>query len=270
MTDQHTRPSRDIDPFTVIDTEGARFAAVLAGCDLDAPVPTCPGWSGRDLLKHVIEVHDFWAAVVGDGLMGDAVGDYEDKRAPIDGDADELLRQREEATGRLVAALRKRQPDEEAWSWFEPDQTVDFSRRMQTQEITLHRVDAELTAGVELSPIADDVAAAGVDHVLDVMLEWVPDSAEITPTGVIELRATDTGESWLLELYRWNGTAWGSEFRDQIGGRRAPAGAEPVALVAGPVQQLDLTIWSRPSEVEQSGDEAALAELRALLEFGIQ
>lgn len=268
MTDLST--AQAFDPYLVIDTEGARIGEVLSRIDLDSPVPTCPGWSARDLLKHVIEVHDFWAAVIGDGLMGEAVGAYEESRQPLTDDADELLREREEATGRLVAALRRRDASETAWSWFDADQTVGFSLRMQPQEATMHRVDAEVTAGVEVSPIADEVASAGIDHVLDVMLNWVPDSAEITPGGVVELRATDTGERWYLELYRWSGTAWGQTFENQIGGRRAGEGAEPVALVAGPVQELDLLIWSRPASVERSGDEAALAELQALIDFGIQ
>lgn len=273
MTNDPT--AQPFDPYLVIDTEGARIGEVLSRIDLDSPVPTCPDWTARDLLKHVIEVHDFWAAVVGDQLMGEAVGAYEESRPPIEGDADDLPRQREEATGRLVAALRRRDASEPAWSWFGPDQTVGFSLRMQPQEATMHRVDAELTAGVEVSPIADEVASAGIDHVLDVMLNWVPESAQITPGGVVELRATDTGERWLLELFRWSGSAWGQDFENQIGGRRATAAqadgtAEPVAWVTGPVQELDLLVWSRPASVERSGDEGVLADLQALGDFGIQ
>jgi uncharacterized protein (TIGR03083 family) len=258
------------DPLAVVDAEAARFADVLQGIDPDTPVPTCPGWTARDLLKHLIEVHDFWAAVIGDQLMGEEVDAYEKSRPAFTDDVDELFRQREEATGRLLVALRKREPQEEAWSWFAPDQTVGFTRRMQTHEATMHRVDAEVAAGRAVSPISDEVAAGGVDHVLDVMLNWVPDSAEVTPGPVVELRAADTGQRWLLELYRWSGQAWGQEFADQIGGRRAAGEAAPAAVVSGPVAQLDLFVWSRPATVEQSGDEHALAELTALREFGIQ
>lgn len=52
------------------------------------------------------------------------------------------------------------------------DQTVGFTRRMQTYEATMHRVDAELTAGLPVGPIAPDVAASAVDHAIDVMWGW--------------------------------------------------------------------------------------------------
>lgn len=258
------------DPLVVVDSEAARFAEVLQGTDLDRAVPSCPGWSARDLLKHLIEVHDFWGAVIGDRLEGDAVGDYEQSREPFTDDADELFRLRAEATGRLVAALSKRDPGEAAWSWFDADQTVDFTRRMQTHEATMHRVDAELAAGVAVSPIDDSVASAGIDHVLDVMLAWVPDDADITPGAIIDLRATDTGETKQLELYRWSGEAWGQTFENQIGGRRPAAPGQAAATVSGPAAQLDLLVWGRPATVERAGDQAALDELQALLDFGLQ
>src|SRR5258708_14679634 len=41
--------------------EGGMLAAAAARTDLDAPVPTCPDWRLRDLLRHVGGVHR-WAA----------------------------------------------------------------------------------------------------------------------------------------------------------------------------------------------------------------
>ena len=36
---------------------------------------------------------------------------------------------------------------------------------MQTHEATMHRVDAELAAGLPIGPINPEVAADGIDHV---------------------------------------------------------------------------------------------------------
>ena len=41
--------------------EGKRFADSAERVDLDAMVPTCPGWTVRDLVRHLGEIH-LWAA----------------------------------------------------------------------------------------------------------------------------------------------------------------------------------------------------------------
>src|SRR5271157_6115167 len=43
--------------------EGTRLAAVAAAAGLDAPVPSCPGWLVRDLVRHQGGVHR-WATEV--------------------------------------------------------------------------------------------------------------------------------------------------------------------------------------------------------------
>lgn len=56
---------------------------------------------------------------------------------------------RERATTELVSQLNALDDSQPRWSWWEPDQTVGFTRRMQTYEATMHRVDAELIAGLD-------------------------------------------------------------------------------------------------------------------------
>ena len=46
---------------TAIGREGARLAEAAALAGLDAPVPWCPGWDVRELLRHLSEIH-LWAA----------------------------------------------------------------------------------------------------------------------------------------------------------------------------------------------------------------
>lgn len=203
-----------------IAAEADRFAAALDGIDPSTPVPTCPDWAAGDLLKHLTEVHQFWAAVIGDRLTGAAVGEFEENRPQLSDDPAEMQGLRRRATADLLAALESRVPDEEAWSWSEADQSVDFTWRMQTHEATMHRVDAELTAGEEISPIDPQVAGEGIDHVLDVMWNWAPEDAERTVGGVVELRATDSGRTWQVSAVRWTGQAWGQTFTDQPTGAR--------------------------------------------------
>ena len=261
--------SRMIDRRRHIHDESDRFGVVLAGTDPGNRVPTCPDWNAADLLRHLAQVHQFWAAVIGDQLDETAVGQFEKSRPALPEDPALLLDLRREATADLLAALSRRDPSDKAWSWFPADQTVDFTWRMQTHEATMHRVDAELTAGLPVSPIDQAVAADGVDHMVDVMWAWVPAGVERRITGTIELKATDTGQSWLVHTFRWSGEAWGQTFEDQVGGMRAQAG-EPEATVRGTAEDLDLLVWTRADRaIVRSGDEAALDELQAILDGGV-
>lgn len=270
-------PADMIDRAAHIRQESDRFAAVLAATDPNKAVPTCPGWTALDLLGHLTEVHLFWAAVIGRRLMGPQVGDYETNRPPLPTSVSELLAARAAATDDLLRALATRDPAEPAWSWFPPDQTVGFTWRMQTHEATIHRVDAELTAGVPVTPLPAPVAAEGIDHVLDVMWNWVPPDVERRATGVLSLYASDTGTSWPVGTYRWSGSAWGQDFVCAPGAGRGPAGAQHAggadATVTGTTADLDLLLWGRAhpgTAIERTGDPQVLAELQAVLDQGIQ
>ena len=256
-----------------IDAEADRFAAALAASDPQARVPTCPGWTALDLLAHLTEVHQFWAAVIGDRLTGAAVGAYEENRASLPTDPALLQELRRRATADLLTALEARDPAEEAWSWFGPDQSVGFTWRMQTHEATMHRVDAELTAGEAISPIEEAVAVDGIDHMIDVMWAWAPADARCRATGTVALHATDTDRSWQLETFRWSGEAWGQTFVDQPGCRRTGGtpGAAADAVVSGRSEDLDLLVWTRADRgVARAGDPAVLAEFQAVLDAGVQ
>ncbi|MCW2529411.1 MAG: hypothetical protein JWM76_4271 [Pseudonocardiales bacterium] len=253
-----------------IQDESDRFGAVLAGCDSMRGVPTCPEWTAVDLLSHLVTVQRFWAVVIGDRLTGAAVADYERSRPPLPEDPTTLQALRGQATTDLLTALGSRDASEPAWSWFTGDQTVGFTWRMQTHEATMHRVDAELTAGLPISPIATEVAEDGVDHVVDVMWAWAPPDAERRYTGIVELAATDSARRWLVRTFRWSAQAWGQDFTDQIGCEPVDRG-EPDATVCGTTQDLDLLVWSRADrKITRSGNEMVLGEWQAMLNDGIR
>src|SRR5664279_2487345 len=51
-----------------LEAEGIRLTQASQQAGLDAAVPSCPGWTVRDLLTHLGGVHRWAAAVVGGGL----------------------------------------------------------------------------------------------------------------------------------------------------------------------------------------------------------
>lgn len=253
-----------------IQDESDRFGIVLATTDPANRVPTCPDWTAVDLLKHLTGVHQFWATVIGNRLTASEIAEFEKRRPALPDDPVQLQQLRQEATVALLTALTSRDPTEEAWSWFPPDQTVAFTWRMQTHEATMHRVDAELAAGLPIGPISPEVAADGIDHAVNVMWAWAPAQAERRVTGTIELKATDTGQRWLVKTIRWSGQAWGQTFNNQIGCQGADGG-EAQATVAGSAENLDLLVWTRADRsIVRTGEQHALTEFEAMLDGGIQ
>jgi len=257
-----------MDRLAVITAESDRFAAVLAECAADARVPSCPDWDARDLLWHLTGVHHFWTGVLSTGAK-----EEKDLHALVIQDRpdslDDLLAARARATAGLLEQLRAHDDAETAWSWFEADQSVGFTRRMQTYEATLHRVDAEQAAGLQVTTLDPEVAAGAVDHAVDVMWwGWAPEGATYEAQSVVELVATDTGQRWLVQLGRLVGESDGKRF-DLPRAGRAESGT-PLATVSAPAHDLALWAWTRGDRVGIDGDETAVKEVAALNAHGIQ
>jgi len=250
-----------MDAVEIIRAETQRFAEVLAATAPDTCCPTCPDWSASDLLWHLTSVHLFWAGVLGrDARTESDIAAVEQSKPDRPSATPDLLVLREQATDALLEQLGRLDDAEPRWSWWPPDQTVGFTRRMQIHEATMHRVDAELAAGVPISSIAPDVAAGAVDHAVDVMWGWPPDGAGYQAHAVVEFAATDVDRRWLVEVGR-------SKFGPRA--LRATAG-EPTATVSAPAGDLALWAWTRGGAVEIAGDDASVAALDAVVTNGMQ
>ncbi len=268
---QTTRPTLTHDQYVaVVREESERLLAVLRGVDLAARVPTCAGWTAGDLLWHVGEVQHRWADVVASGRPMDELPEPERP-----GDADLLAFAATSGTS-LVTALAGRGPAQSCWSWHEEGGTVGWVARRQAHEALVHRVDAELTAGLAVTPPSVALAADGVDELLHVMVDGVPAWGVLTPDGVrVRLECTNADAGWELALGRFTGTGpeSGRTFdldaaavRDVVGGADdGTAGADLV--VRGSAWDLDRWLWGRgdADALEAVGDGALLERLRALL-----
>jgi uncharacterized protein (TIGR03083 family) len=259
-----------VDRIAIIRTEAERLADVLAAAAPDARCPTCPDWSAADLLWHLTEVHFFWAGVLSQDVRTEAdLAAVEQAKPERPADMADLLALRDRATTALLQQLGRLDDAEPRWSWWAPDQTVGFTRRMQTYEATMHRVDAELTAGLLIGEIDGAVAAGAVDHAVDVMWGWRPQGAVYEALEVVEFVASDVDRRWLVEVGRWTGA--GTEPGTEVDGpmaRRASTG-EPTATVSAPVGDLALWAWGRGGTVTTSGAAASIAALDAVLANGM-
>ena len=259
-----------MDRLEVIASQSERFAEVLADTDPARRCPTCPDWCASDLLWHLTEVHFFWAEILSRRVLSDTeVPAVERAKPDRPTETSDLLRLRTQATNALLDQLNQRADPEPCWSWWPPDQTVGFTRRMQTYEATMHRVDAELTAGLPVSPVATDVAAGAVDHAVDVMWGWKPDDAELNAQCVAEFTPTDTRDRWLVDVGYWTAASESGERTPVPVASRATAGS-PTVTVTAPVEHLALWTWTRGGTVTTSGQPASVAALNSLIAHGMQ
>jgi len=250
-----------MDRIAIIRSEAQRLADVLAETDPAARCPTCPDWSAADLLWHLTEVHFFWAGVLERNARTESDLATVEQVKPVRPSAmADLLVLREQATSALLGQLDRLDDNEPRWSWWPPEQTVGFTRRMQTHEATFHRVDAEWAAGVPISSIAPEVAVDAVDHAVDVMWGWLPDGARYEAHAAVELVPTDINRRWLVEVGQTS-----------VGSPRAvrATDAAATASVIAPVVDLALWAWTRGGSVEIAGEQASIAALDALVGNGM-
>lgn len=264
-----------IEPTAVIARETQRLADLLSDCPPDAPVPTCPGWTAADLLWHLSTVHRFWGIVLREDPSSEQAESLAADQPEQPATVAEILPLRAQWTAELCSQLDALDDATPRWSWYAFDQSVGFTRRMQLSEATMHRVDAELTAGQPVTPMEPELARAVVRHAVEVMYDlaafeaWLPTGGETTTHGVVALEADDSEDRWLAEVrsYTWTDGEGGSQVQ---WGLAVVEGVEADATVRGRLDELARWIWTRPGEVQTSGDAKTLDALLALHEAGIQ
>jgi uncharacterized protein (TIGR03083 family) len=177
------------DTLEAIRGDSSRFTLAVEGNDLSAPVPSCPGWSVRDLIEHLGEVQRFWA----DNVRAGDAGEPSRYDHPIPGSDDELVRWMRASTEELLGALGDSSEGAPCWTWWNAPRTCGAVARHQVQEAAVHRWDAEAAVG-DASPIDAAAADDGVAEFLEIMLG----STASTMPGSVSLVADDTGGEWIV------------------------------------------------------------------------
>jgi uncharacterized protein (TIGR03083 family) len=168
----------------------------VAGAAADARVPSCPDWTGDDLVRHVAEVYRHKTETMRHGRYP----------LPPDFGDEPPVASLDRTYNALIAEFAARKPDEWSLTWYEPDQTVGFWMRRMAQETVIHRIDAELAAGVPHAPIPVDLAVDGIDEVLVRFLgyESVESAEEFGPHLSDDegrtVRVDTAAASWSIQL----------------------------------------------------------------------
>jgi uncharacterized protein (TIGR03083 family) len=243
-------------------SEGELLAGAAERAGLDAPVPACPGWCVRDLLKHVGYVHR-WAA----GYVREQHAKWVDRASEAailaggPGD-DELPGWFREGHASLVRVLEAADPDMTCWTFLDAPSSVAFWARRQAHETAIHRVDAEQAAAgartpgtADGAPFAPRFAADGIDELI---MGFVGRNAK---------RGSWDGPPGILAIHSDDGAGATADWRvvaEQghlaVARETGPADCD----VTGPAADLYLLLWNRRGTdgLGVHGDGSLLADFR--------
>lgn len=260
-----------IDFTEVLAANSNRFREVLAGVPAATRVPSCPDWAADDLLWHLTEVQSFWLTIVDQGLQTDEeVGAVTAPGRPVTPDAAIALF--EKVSFHLAMKLGVVGDDVPAWTWT-ANRTVGWVRRRQAHEALMHRVDAELTAGLP-SEIDPELAEDGVDEVLTQFGSEPPAWGAFDPSGLlVEVRSVPTGRAGHVRLGRFRGVDPSGQMHDEPDYQpvRQPDGPAD-SVLEGPPAELLLWMWGRSegTGISVTGDQSAREALREAIAANTQ
>lgn len=233
-----------MDWIDVVEREG-RALSVAARHDLQAPVPTCPGWLVTDLLAHTSGSQRSAEAILREDRQGFL--SKEEMAAPSAKELDWY----EAGLAALLEAMRATDPAAPRWTFAGPGEAAFWFRR-QAHETTIHRIDAETATG-RPGPVDAALASDGVDEALAVFLRVL--AGRVTSSGTVHLHATDVEGEWLVAL--------------APGSVEVTTGhAKGDAAVRGPAEQLLRWVWGRPHDgLEVFGDAELASHLQAAMKI---
>lgn len=228
--------------------EGTLLADTVARAELDTPVPTCPGWRLRDLVRHLGGVHRWAASYVAEAHTEH--GDDDEKFMLLYPEDTALLDWFRDGHATLVAALSAAPADLECWHFLRAPSPLAFWARRQAHETAMHRADAEDACGA-ITPYKRDFAADGLDELFTGFFARRHGRLRFDPARTLAVLPTDVDDGWLLTMGPERLTTTRS--RD-----------DGDCSVAGAASDLYLYFWNRrgTDSLRIHGDDTILAAWR--------
>ena len=232
---------------TAVGQEAKLFAQAAEQGGFDVDIATCPGWTMRDLVRHLIEIHLWAAAHVAQPHDKPWVDDLAELTAfwpdlavfwPNDKD---LVDRYLDTNANLVNALESAPLDVESFTFLPAPSPLAMWARRQAHETAVHRFDAENAAGIT-SEFNPQFAADGID---ELVAAFAPRRNEfpIESDQTMLVHAQDTNDAWRVTM--------GPEGITTIRGD-GPANV----TLTGDASDLYLVLWNRTddSNITITGD----------------
>jgi uncharacterized protein (TIGR03083 family) len=234
----------------VLPPETTLFAEAADEAGLDAPVPTCPGWTVNDLVLHIGEVHRWATAAIAAKAtkLSEIPGDSRGPLPEPDDTVDWLRRGADTLRQTLEAADPS--VDYAAFLTDPPTPRLLFWARRQALETTVHRVDAE-SAVNRCTPVAQDIALDGIDEFLTGFIPRSRTPLRADSPHCLQIAPDYSDQRWTVSI--------SSEM--PVTERRA---TDADCIVSGPASDLYLALWNRAplDSLKIEGDRAAIDLLR--------
>lgn len=243
---------------TALRADGAAFLhAVSEPGVLAAGVPSCPGWTVADLVRHLGAVYRRYRLNSGNGNPDQPWPPFIVPDEAPQGDDSAVVGWYSGELAQLDAHLEALDPDAPAWNWAPQAKTAGFWHRRAAHETAVHRWDAQLSTSLA-EPLESKLAGDTVAEVLDTFL---PAGRRRTPSdlsGLVQLIATDLGQEWYVRL-RGDGVAL-LDTDTLLDDDSHPARS----TASGTASDLALFLWGRVNVdvVETAGDSELLKALR--------
>lgn len=232
-----------------VEAEVTHFVDVVRGVDPATPVPSCPGWTIADLVKHHGSSQRRAEYVVRHSRQEPVLS--QDCRADLPDDPADYAAWFAVGTQPLIATLRAADPNTPVWT-NGVDQHVRYWARRILYEAIVHRADAELALGRE-PRIQSRLAADGIEEFLTNIqcFSWVAENLRALDADgdTLHFHSTDYEGEWIITLN-------GGTFTWERGHKRA------TVAVRGTASDLLLLTYGRlpASRFTVMGDDQLLAQ----------
>jgi uncharacterized protein (TIGR03083 family) len=183
----------------VLRSAGQSLGDTAERAELTATVPTCPGWTVRDLLLHVSGVHR-WAATI----VGEARTEPISLEQPHDifddlPDDDGLLDWYRAGHTDLVKALEQAPDTLACWTFLPARSPLTMWARRQAHETTIHRGDVEAAANLPPT-VAPEVAIDGIDELLTCFVSGRSRRPRAKTESTVHVQVPEADAHWLIRI----------------------------------------------------------------------
>lgn len=245
-------------------SENDRLADLARETDPQTPIPSCPGWTLTELVKHVGRGHRWASTMVADRMSTPLDPKAVPGGKPPEGGADRWLR---DSAQTVLDSVDATGADVPVWTFVGPKPAQWWIRR-RLHEATVHGADLALALGREVD-MAPEIAADGLSEWLALWQvtgrgEGSTEPPLLADGHTVGLHATDTA---LGDDADW--TIRPSD--DGIDVDRAPGAGTAAVTVDGTIVDVFLMMLRRVAtddpRVTVSGDTSVLVDLLARTPF---